>query len=111
MNDRSQQHQKVAEVAREIGPVLRRQARKRWEAVRMAERNEGNRHVWRFSNASDGGERFLHVPHAAMVRGDTPAATLLAQLRTGEWMERMEKGPETAFVLSKNGRVTPYTAN
>ena len=109
MDGRDQQHRKVAEVAKEIGGVLRRQARKRWETVRTAERNEGNRHVWRFQPSPDGGERFLHVTHDAMVQGDGP--TLISQLKSGRCFERLHDGPETSLLLSTGGRLEPYPVN
>ncbi|HKP76336.1 MAG TPA: hypothetical protein VJT67_12485 [Longimicrobiaceae bacterium] len=110
MENRDHQQRKVAAVAKEIGGVLRRQARKRWETVHTAERNEGNRHVWRFQAGPDGGERFLHVSHEAM-QGDDAAATLLEQLRTGRCFERLHKGPETSLLLSKGGRLEAWPVN
>ena len=89
--------------------MLRRQARKRWETVRTAERNEGNRHVWRFQPGPDGGERFLHVTHEAMLQGDTP--TLLGQLKSGRCFQRLHDGPETSLLLSRGGRLEPYPVN
>jgi len=109
MEGRDRQHRRVAEVAKEIGGVLRRQARKRWETVRTAERNEGNRHVWRFQPGPDGGERFLHVTHEAMLQGDTP--TLLGQLKSGRCFQRLHDGPETSLLLSRGGRLEPYPVN
>lgn len=93
--------QKVAQVAKQIGAELRKQARKSWQGVRTAERNEGNRHVWRFRSPEDGRERFLHVSHREMVQGD--AADLLEQLKSGGWIDRLSQGPETALLLSKSG--------
>ena len=111
MSGRDQRHHKVSEVAKELGPVLRRQARQRWETVRTAERNEGNRHVWRFQDGSDGSERFLHVAHDAMVQGENAAPTLLQQLRTGRCFERLHDGPETSLLLSRDGRLEAYPAS
>ena len=111
MEGRDHQQRKVAEVAKEIGGVLRRQARKRWETVRTAERNEGNRHVWRFQAGPGGGERFLHVTHEAMVQGDDTASTLIEQLKSGRCFERLHKGPETSLLLSKGGRLEAYPVN
>lgn len=111
MPDRDQRHHKVSEVAKELGAVLRRQARKRWETVRTAERNEGNRHVWRFQAGPDGTERFLHVMHDAMVQGKNAAPTLLEQLRTGRCFERLHDGPETSLLLSRDGRLEAYPTN
>ena len=101
MESRDNKSQKVAQVARQIGAELRKQARKSWQGVRTAERNEGNRHVWRFRSPDDGRESFLHVSHRDMVQADT--ATLLAQLNDGAWIDRLSSGPETALLLSKSG--------
>jgi hypothetical protein len=109
--DREIRHQKVAKVAKELGPALRRQARGQWETVKTAERNEGNRHVWRFRPNPDGPERFLHVAHEVMVKGDDPAAELLRQLQVGQWIERLTSGPETALLLSKGGRLEAWPAH
>ena len=110
MEGREQQHQKVATVAKEIGAVLRRQARKRWETVRTADRNEGNRHVWRFQAGPGQAERFLHVTHEAMMEADA-APTLIAQLKSGRLFERLHRGPETSLLLSRGGRLEPYPVN
>ena len=109
--DREIRHQKVAKVARELGLALRRQARGQWDAVKTAERNEGNRHVWRFRSAAGGDERFLHVAHEVMVKGDDPAGELLRQLQVGQWLERLNQGPETALLLSKGGRLEAWPAH
>lgn len=110
MEGRDHQQRKVAAVAKELGAVLRRQARKRWDTVRTAERNEGNRHVWRFQAGPDGGERFLHVTHEAMA-GHDAARQLLEQLRTGRCFQRLHDGPETSLLLSKGGRLEAYPVN
>jgi hypothetical protein len=101
----SRENQDMARVAKEVGAVLRRQARKRWQTVRTAERTEGNRHVWRF-RPEDGTERFLHVSHDALRGGDS--ASVLEQLRAGRCFERLNRGPETALILSKGGRLEVY---
>ena len=106
MDSRENQSIKVAKVARLIGAELRKQARKSWQGVRTAERNEGNRHVWRFRSAEDGSERFLHVAKSEMVQGEESATSLLAQLEAGGWIDRLSRGPETALLLSKAGLQT-----
>jgi hypothetical protein len=111
MEGREQHKQKVATVAKEIGAVLRRQARKRWETVRTADRNEGNRHVWRFQAGPGQAERFLYVTHEAMMEGDDAARTLIEQLRSGRLFERLQRGPETSLLLSSSGRLVPYPVN
>jgi len=111
MEGREHQNQKVATVAKEIGAVLRRQARKRWETVRTADRNEGNRHVWRFQAGPGQAERFLHVTHEAMMEGDDAAAVLIEQLKHGRLFERLHRGPETSLLLSVGGRLVPYPVN
>jgi len=100
------QGQKVASVAKEMGAVLRRQARKRWQTVRTADRNEGNRHVWRFQTGPGQAERFLYVTHEAMVEGDAPV--LIEQLKAARLFERLHRGPETSLLLSRSGRLEPY---
>lgn len=107
MDAHESQKDRLARVAREMGTVLRRQARRRWESVRTAERNERNRHVWRFRDGPDGGERFLHVTHEAMVQADGPSA-LLDQLKTGRWLDRLSDGPATGLLLSVGGRLEPW---
>lgn len=101
MESRDNKSQKAAKVARQIGAELRKQARKSWQGVRTAERNEGTRHVWRFRSPEDGSERFLYVSRSDMAQGD--AAGLLAQLNEGAWIDRLSHGPETALLLSKSG--------
>jgi len=105
------EHQKVASVAKEIGAVLRRQARKRWETVRTADRNEGNRHVWRFQAGPGQAERFLHVTHEAMMEGENAAPLLIEQLKHGRLFDRLHRGPETSLLLSRGGRLEPYPVN
>jgi hypothetical protein len=111
MEGREQKNQKVATVAKEIGAVLRRQARKRWETVRTADRNEGNRHVWRFQAGPGQAERFLYVTHEAMVEGENAAPLLIEQLKAGRLFDRLHRGPETSLLLSSDGRLLPYPVN
>jgi hypothetical protein len=107
MEARENRSARVANAARQIGAELRKQARKSWEGVRTAERNEGNRHVWRFRSAKDGSDRYLHLSHREMVQGD-PAA-LLRQLETAGWTDRLS-GAGSAVILSKGG-LQAYPAN
>lgn len=95
-------------VIKEMGASIRRQAHARWDDVRTAERNEGGRHVWRFRKGPDESERFLHVPRKSMTKGDNPGAALLKQLSNANWMDRLQEGPETSFVLSPAGRLQPW---
>jgi hypothetical protein len=111
MEGREQHKQKVATVAKEIGAVLRRQARKRWETVRTADRNQGNRHVWRFQTGPGQAERFLHVTHEAMIEGENAAPLLIEQLKSGRLFERLHRGPETSLLLSTGGSLVPYLVN
>ena len=106
MGNNEIEHQKLARVAREVGAVLRRQARKRWETVRMASRDEGNRHVWRFREG--GSARYLHVSHEALADGDS--AALLRQLRAGRIFSRLS-GAESSLLLSRGGLLEPYPAH
>lgn len=100
-------HEKLDRVARQMGSAIRRQAHRRWETVRTAERNQGGRHVWRFQSGPEGGDRFLHVPHAAMVQGDDPAPVLLEQLKKARWLDRLNDGSVTSLLLAENGRLEP----
>ena len=90
-----------------MGSALSRQARERWQGVRTADRNEGGRHVWRFSTA-DNSERYLHISKQAMNDGDDPVGRLLGQLKKERWLDRMEDGPERAFILSPAGRLRGF---
>lgn len=101
MEARENRSARVAQVARQIGAELRKQARKSWQGVMTAERNEGNRHVWRFRSAKDGSDRFLHLSHREMVQGDP--ASLLQQLEAARWTDRLSSGSENAIILSKGG--------
>ena len=107
MTPKEKREQSLTRVIREMGETIRRQARGRWEGVRTAQRKEGGRHVWRFRPAGDA-ERFLHVSRRAMVEGEDPAGTLLKQLGEARWLDRLQEGPETAFVLSPAGRLRPW---
>jgi len=97
--------QKLARVARELGAAMRQQASGRWGAVRTAKRNLGDRHVWRFRSGEGQPDRFLHLSHESMLRGANPATTLLSQLNAAGWLDRMQRGPETSFLLSRNGEL------
>jgi hypothetical protein len=101
MQSRDNRGKKVAQVARQMGAELRKQARKSWTGVVTAERNEGDRHVWRFRSPADGSERFLHLPHREMVQGDS--ATLLQQLEAGRWTDQLSSGSGNAVILSQGG--------
>jgi hypothetical protein len=67
--------------------------------------------VWRFQQGPDGGERFLHVMHDAMIEGDNAAPALLDQLKAGRLFDRLHRGPETSLLLSKGGRLEAYPVN
>ena len=105
MNPKETRQQQMKRVARKLSGTIRRQARERWTEVRTAERNERGRHVWRFRSGPAQGERFLHIEHGAMVQGKNPAARLLKQLEDAGWLDRLQQGPETALLLSKNGQL------
>jgi hypothetical protein len=109
MDSKETRKQRVTRVARELSTELRRQARGTWSSVRTAQRNERDRHVWRFQPGPDAGERFLHIEHRAMVSGRNPAVRLLEQLRSERWLDRLKQGPETALLLSSDGELAEYT--
>jgi hypothetical protein len=108
MEARENRSERVAKAARVIGAELRKQARKSWQGVRTAERNEGNRHVWRFRSPKDGSDRFLHLSHREMVLGGP--ASLLRQLEAAGWIDRLTSGSENALILAKGG-LQAYPAN
>jgi hypothetical protein len=109
MDRKESRQDRVAQVARELGATLRRQARGRWKDVRTADRNEPGRHVWRFVEG-DGSARFLHVEHGAMTRGSNASSRLMSQLESEKWLDRLSQGPEQALLLSSDGRLSAYTA-
>ena len=108
MNPSESQREQITRVAGELSPAIREQARGRWKRVRTAERNERGRHVWRFRAGPGEGERFLHIEHRAMARGDA-GASLLEQLRAGRWLDLLQD-PQTAVLLSSDGRLTALPA-
>ncbi len=110
MEPRQSTRQRVAGVAREVGPAIRRQARGRWDRVRTAERNERGHHVWRFRNGDGADDLFLHIEHRAMLAGVNPAQRLLKRLAAGDWLDRLQEGSEQALLLSRDGRLLPLPA-
>jgi hypothetical protein len=111
MSPKETSQETLSRVTRELGAGIRRQARTHWGSIRTAHRNEGKRHVWRFKSGADGTERFLHVPHKSMVSANDAAETLMAQLGAAKWLDRMQEGPETSFLLSSSGRLKPWKRN
>jgi hypothetical protein len=110
MDSQESRQDQVSRVAREVGSVIRRQARRKWENVRTAERNEGRKHVWRFQSGPDRTDRFLYLSHDAMTDGENPAPALLEQLKSGRLFSRLDQGPETALMLSRDGRLEAVQA-
>ncbi|HEX2095334.1 MAG TPA: hypothetical protein VHG28_23260 [Longimicrobiaceae bacterium] len=108
MDPKETKRQQITRVAQELSTAIRRQARGRWKEVRTAERNEPGRHVWRFQPGRGGSERFLHIEHRAMVQGKNPAARLLKRLEAEEWLDRLQQGPETALLLSRDGQLAAF---
>jgi predicted site-specific integrase-resolvase len=106
MDSQESTEQRLTRVIQELGSSIRDQARGRWKGVRTAQRKQGSRQVWRF-RTGDRKERFLFVPHDAMVQGRDAAEVLMAQLRAERWLDRLQTGPETAYVLSPAGRLKP----
>lgn len=109
MDPKNGRHEQRAEVARELGRMIRRQARRKWSSVRMAQRDDRGHHVWRFRPETGGNERFLHVSHEAMDRSGNPSRVLFRQLREGRWLDRLD-GSETALRLAKDGQVEAWPA-
>jgi hypothetical protein len=107
MDSRETRRERITRVAQEMGDGLRSQARGRWTQVRTAERREGGRHVWRF-RAGDQAERFLHVEHRAMARG---AGRVLRRLESQGWLDRLQRGPDAALLLSGDGRLAALPAH
>ena len=105
--NQSQQKQ-VSQVAQEMGEVIRREVSGRSAPVRVADRNERGRHVWRFRSGTEDTERFLHVAHTAMTSGDDSATKLLEQLNRAKWQDRLFEGPQTSFMLSPRGQLKPW---
>jgi hypothetical protein len=110
MTPREQHRQQITRVAGELSTSIKEQARGRWSRVQTAERNQGGQHVWRFRAGPGQAERFLHIEHRAMVRDGDAAASLLQQLQAGQWLDRLQQGPETAFLLSRDGQLTALPA-
>lgn len=110
MNSREERQERVAQVARKVTSVIRRQARRRWEGVRTAQRNAAGCHVWRFRAGADGAERFLHIPHEAMSGAEGAAEGLLRQLRSSRWLDRMDATPDASLRLSREGQLEPFRA-
>jgi len=105
MEPRETPQQKIARVAHELGAELHRAVDGKWGPLRIARRNLGNRHVWRFRSTGGAPDRFLLLSHRAMTEGENPTARLLAQLEKERWVDRMQAGPETAFSLLPSGRL------
>ena len=101
--------QKLDRVTGEIGAALKEQARDRWGTVRTAKRSRGARQVWRFRTGGGHPDRYLALTHRSMVKGQDPTATLLAQLREAHWLDRMQAGPETSFMLMSSGLLRART--
>jgi hypothetical protein len=110
MDSKNARQEQRASVSRELGRMIRRQARRRWNAVRTSRRNERGHHVWRFRADNGADERFLHVSHEAMEQAENPSRLLYDQLRAGRWLDRLQEGPETALLLSKDGQLEPWPA-
>lgn len=108
MDNETARQQRREVVARELGQLIRREARRKWSAVRTAQRNARGHRVWRFQADADWGDRFLHVAHEAMEHGANSSRQLFEQLRAGRWFERLDSGPETALRLSKDGELEAW---
>jgi hypothetical protein len=109
MDPKDTKRQQLSRVERDLGTLIRRQARELWNAMRVAKRNERDHHVWRFRYGPDGQERFLRVSHRAMTQDQNPSGLLFEQLQAGRWMERLHDGPETALLLTSGGQLRSWT--
>jgi hypothetical protein len=107
MDSRPSRQEQLARVVHELTTSLRTQARAQWKGVKTAQRRQGSREVWRFRVNGGTTERFLHVPHKAITLRRDAADVLLEQLGSEKWLDRLQAGPETAFVLSPTGRLQP----
>ena len=106
MTPKETQKARITRVAEELSPAIKEQARGRWSRVRVAERNEGGRHVWRFRAGPGERERFLHIEHRAMA---SDSASLLEQLGSGQWLDLLQSS-EAAVLLSRDGQLTALPA-
>ena len=97
--------QKMSRVARELDAAIRRLAEGRWGSVRLADRDEGRRHAWRFRRGPKSGARFLRVTHRAMDQGENPVPLLMEQLAEGRWLDRLNGGADGSLVLDAGGRL------
>jgi hypothetical protein len=108
MNPEDASRENLARAVRELGAAIKQDARERWKGVRTAHRRERSREVWRFRTREDAKERFLHVPQGAMMSGRDAAATVMGQLRDAGWLDRLQHGPESSFLLSPAGTLQPW---
>ncbi len=107
MDSQDPKREKLSKTVRELGSSIRDDARERWNGVKTAHRRQGSRQVWRF-RTKDAVERFLHVPEDTIGRGRDAAAVVMGQLRDAEWLDRLQRGPETSFVLAPSGKLRPW---
>ena len=98
------QDEKRTRVAKELGAALRRQAAGTWKRVKTMDRDEVGGHAWKFKPGPEADLRFLRVSNEAM---DQPVPQLLAHLKKGKWLDRLDGGDETSLVLEKDGRLRP----
>jgi hypothetical protein len=110
MEPKESRRERRAQVARELGSLIHRQARRRWSRVRTARRSERGHLVWRFRVDPEAGYRFLHVSHEAVERADNSCRQLFDQLRAGRWLDRLEDDAVTAIRLSAEGVIEPWPA-
>ena len=104
MARKESQAQKVARVSRELGAAVKREAAGRWKTVRTGDREEKQRHAYRFQPTPGSGTRYLRVTHAAMVEGDDPVPSLMQHLSAARWLDRLD-GDDTSLVLHEGGRI------
>lgn len=100
--------EQISRTLRELRTSIKEDVQERWKGVKTAHRSQNSRQVWRFTTQGDSVERFLHVPHEAMAHGKDSASEVMKQLRKAKWLDRLQKGPERSFVLSRSGRLQPW---
>lgn len=109
MDPKETRQERVTRVCRELSSSIRRRARGRWKEVRTAERNERDRHVWRFQAGPGAGDRFLHIEHRTLAQGTDAPKRLMQQLEQEGWLDRLQAGPDKSLLLSADGQLAAFS--